>query len=361
LHNFEWIRTVLKTLAAYLIIELAAGGPEGIFLQAPGCPKSSDSLIGDEVIFIRGDLTSANGMALFSKNEVLLVDCGDSQEFGNHMKDMVEKKVRDPVYKYLVLTHHHMDHTAGYSCFPEAATIAHDDFRIYLDPIRPAGREQSDERGETNAHTDLSGRDLPPPPLPDESPFFTTLPAINDSTAEWVLSCKPDLTFSHELCLMVGRIPVNLIHMGRFHTESDIMIFIPQKKVLVSGDLFFKDQLPVFAENLNLEVERWLEVLSVILELSDDSLVIIPGHGEPLNREELQACRDYIATLHDAVRGHIASGVTDDVIVKKCALSIVAPEMQDKDVLDNTGRSRHAHNTQAMIRSIRTEMRVDRN
>jgi glyoxylase-like metal-dependent hydrolase (beta-lactamase superfamily II) len=349
----------MKTIAAYLILELAAGGPEGIDVQAPFYPEASDSLITDQVIFIRGDLTSANAVALFSRNEGMLVDCGDSQEFGNHIKKIVEKKVSDPVYKYLVLTHHHMDHTAGYSCFPEAAIIAHDDFKIYLDPIRPGHGEQSDERGETSAHTDFASRDLPPPPLPDESPFFTTLPAFNDSIAEGVLSCKPDLTFSHELCLTVGQIPVRLIHMGRFHTESDIMIFIPQKKVLASGDLFFRNQLPVFAENLHLEVERWLEVLNLILETTDDSLVIIPGHGEPLNWEDLQACRDYIGILHNAVREQIASGANDEVVVKRCALSIIAPEFLDKDVLDNSGSSRHAHNTRAMIRSTRAAMKVD--
>lgn len=315
-------------------------------------PGSSPLKVTDRVLFIRGDLAAANAAVLMDQDDVAVFDCGDSETWGQYLDSVVRMTVVHPRYSYVVMTHHHMDHTAGFPVFAGATIVAQDHFRIYLDPLKRI-REGTAANGGSDNRENPSAAGLPPPPLPDESPDFTTLPDYHDSLAPLVLSCLPDTTFDRELTIRNGRIPIRLFHMGRFHSDSDLVAWIPSEGILVCGDLFYRDQLPVFSPNLALEVDRWVEVLTMILDGSDDSLVVLPGHGEPFGREELRSYLDYVETLRAAILQQLAEGKTGDEVVQYCSLERLAPSLQEKDVRDNRGGSLHVHNTRAMIRSLR--------
>ena len=84
----------------------------------------------------------------------------------------------------------------------------------------------------------------------------------------------PTRTFSNGASLDIGGRPVHLIEVGPAHTRGDLMVFVPDEKVLYSADILFINSTPVMWAG---PVTNWLDALDRILALDVDT--IVPGHG----------------------------------------------------------------------------------
>jgi glyoxylase-like metal-dependent hydrolase (beta-lactamase superfamily II) len=79
--------------------------------------------------------------------------------------------------------------------------------------------------------------------------------------------------FDHELTLDIGNREVQVKHWGRGHTPGDVFVYLPQEKVLVTGDLL---TYPVPYMRMTFPHE-WVEVLRAMSRMEAD--IIVPGHG----------------------------------------------------------------------------------
>lgn len=80
------------------------------------------------------------------------------------------------------------------------------------------------------------------------------------------------------------------------HTNSDLLIYIPDGKIVFVGDLVFNDRLPSIRDgNLN----GWLESLDKVRAMDVD--FIVGGHGEIVDRTSIDMTYNYIKTLRDRV------------------------------------------------------------
>jgi cyclase len=100
---------------------------------------------------------------------------------------------------------------------------------------------------------------------------------------------KPNKTFSDILDIDMGDVTLNLIYFGKAHSESDIIIHIPQKKILMTGDLFSRYGRPSIPDINNQIDERWIKVTGWIERRWSDIEIIITGHGQILSKEDLQS------------------------------------------------------------------------
>ncbi|XVQ09576.1 MBL fold metallo-hydrolase [Spirillospora sp. CA-255316] len=117
----------------------------------------------------------------------------------------------DKPVKYLLLSHYHAVRVLGASAFDAEVIIAHD-----------RTRELIDERGKQDWESEFGRM----PRLfkdPDSIPCLT-----------W-----PTQTFSERVTIDLGgdRGDLVLEHVGRGHTEGDIVAWLPQQKILFAGDL----------------------------------------------------------------------------------------------------------------------------
>ncbi|MCU7919503.1 MAG: MBL fold metallo-hydrolase [Candidatus Thiodiazotropha sp. (ex Epidulcina cf. delphinae)] len=120
----------------------------------------------------------------------------------------------------------------------------------------------------------------------------------------------PDVTFADSYRLPIHGVAVELRFTGGAHTPGDLFVWLPESKILFSGDAVYVERLlGIFPNGLR----RWI----VSLELIRDSLkpdIIIPGHGRVTNLEE--AMRDtygYLTMLRDKISARIADGAFDPV------------------------------------------------
>jgi cyclase len=99
------------------------------------------------------------------------------------------------------------------------------------------------------------------------------------------------VTYSSEYQIRMGGVEAQVLHFGNAYTSSDTVVFFPNLKVIVVGDLFAAKPAPDFAAGGSLV--GWGPVLGQILKL--DFEVAIPSQGAPISRADLQAFKNKIA------------------------------------------------------------------
>ncbi|MDG2353629.1 MAG: MBL fold metallo-hydrolase [Gammaproteobacteria bacterium] len=109
---------------------------------------------------------------------------------------------------------------------------------------------------------------------------------------------RPDLTFEEKLNLPMGNTQIELMHIGASHSPDDIQLWLPEQKLLISGDTTFNQRmLPIFPHT---NAAAWIETWDKIEALEPD--IIIPGHGEPTDLATVtKFTKDYLVFLRAEV------------------------------------------------------------
>lgn len=107
----------------------------------------------------------------------------------------------------------------------------------------------------------------------------------------------PTETFSGTMDIMVGDKKVQLIEVGPSHSLGDALIYVPDDKVLYTGDILFTGGTPIAWYG---PVERWINVCNMVLEM--DVETIVPGHGPISTLQDVREMRDYLQYVTDQAR-----------------------------------------------------------
>ena len=109
---------------------------------------------------------------------------------------------------------------------------------------------------------------------------------------------RPDLTFEEKLNLPMGNTQIELMHIGASHSPDDIQLWLPEQKLLISGDTTFNQRmLPIFPHT---NAAAWIETWDKIEALEPE--IIIPGHGEPTDLATVtKFTKDYLIFLRAEV------------------------------------------------------------
>ena len=200
---------------------------------------------------------------------VLVIDALGSPALAQELMAAIRRVTSQPV-THVVLTHYHADHVYGLQAFQAAGAriLAHEGAREYL---------ASDT---ARLRLEASRRDLAPWVGPD-----TRLVAPD----EWITGARE---------LVLGGVRVQLLPVGPSHTPEDVMVWLPQEKVLFAGDLVFRQRIPFVGQA---DSRRWIRALDQVLALG--AATIVPGHG-PVSRDaqaDLQLTRDYLVHLREVM------------------------------------------------------------
>ncbi len=119
----------------------------------------------------------------------------------------------------------------------------------------------------------------------------------------------PTLVVDGELTLWMGDLEVKIWHPGRGHTKGDTVVWLPQQKILFSGDLVEADAACYTGDAY---LADWPATLDKLAALKPEKL--IPGRGPALlNPEQVQRglgyTRDFVSTLYGSAKEAVAQGM----------------------------------------------------
>jgi cyclase len=84
----------------------------------------------------------------------------------------------------------------------------------------------------------------------------------------------PTLTYQDRMELTAGGTEVRLIHPGPAHTVGDTIVWLPERRIVFTGDLIFNGGTPFVLFG---SLSGSLRALETLREL--DAEIVVPGHG----------------------------------------------------------------------------------
>jgi cyclase len=275
----------LGILIALLILSVGAYGQT--------FPEPRTIRINDRVYVLLGPIQHANRLnqgyminatVIVGDKGVILVDSGGTDEVGRHIARAV-RQITDKPVTHVVNTHHHGDHHLGNVAFEGATFISSEMCRKmvletgheWLGIMRDIGRK-----------------------FPGTRPVAAEVTYPAETRTE---------TLIHGVRLVFW------VPRGS-HTIGDLLVHLPDDKVLVAGDVLVSRVVPTLQDGF---VKNWIHTLDEILALDVEHFV--PGHGDLMTLRDVTALRSAMLRFYSGVEKGFQSGRSEGEIRKSLDLS----------------------------------------
>ena len=128
----------------------------------------------------------------------------------------------------------------------------------------------------------------------------------------------PVVTFSDRQTFHINGENVRIFHVHHAHTDGDSFVYFENANVLHGGDLLFEvaiGSFPFIDLRGGGSVSGAIEAVNSMLKFTDEDTVVLPGHGDVMDRDDLIAYRLMLTTIRDNVQALIDEGKTKEEIV----------------------------------------------
>lgn len=250
-----------------------------------------------------------NSVVVFGTSGVVVVDTHVNPAASRAVISQI-KRITDSSVIGVVNTHWHDDHTNGNfeyrSAFPHAKIIAHTSTAAMLrtDWQRMIENRKSAYKSLTPEQVLEAADQLTDVALATEYRIFAGYVAALSPELPGLELAYPDTVIEDHLQLELGNRRVVIEWLGPGNTDGDIVVWLPDDKVLVTGDILVA---PVpFA--FKAPMLKWMDTLTKVAGKGAD--IIVPGHG-PVQHDlkYLNSVHNLLARTVEAVRDARKSGV----------------------------------------------------
>jgi glyoxylase-like metal-dependent hydrolase (beta-lactamase superfamily II) len=290
------VRKILLS-ALIFILSIATGIPPSA--QNNNSGYQADQLIktkilNDKTLLIKMGYDAVT--AISTHKGIVVIDAGISTGLTEKYRKIIEKEFQKNDFTYLINTHAHPDHTGGNSVFAGTIIVGHKNCH---DEILKQNKDPEKLKSSLLKIVNDYERELnnQVPGTTEWNNAFCQKEryryAYNDILRNSIVT-EPNLIFSDSLEIDLGDEILSLVYFGKAHSESDIIIHIPGKKILMTGDLFSKyGRASIPGENVQY-AQDWMRAVDWIENRWSDIDIIISGHGEILSKEDLLSFVNYV-------------------------------------------------------------------
>lgn len=211
----------------------------------------------------------SNAAFVVTPGGVVVIDALGSPILAERLLAEIGKVTKQPV-THVIVTHYHADHIYGLQTFKAvgARILAQRAARDYMSSETAVKRLQDSRQ--------------------------TLAPWVDEKT----VLVPADQWIDGPIALTVGGVKIEVQPVGPAHTAEDLVVYLPQEKVMFAGDLVFRRRIPFVGQA---DSGHWIAALDALLGF--DAAVVVPGHG-PLStdaRADMQSTRDYLVYLRSVM------------------------------------------------------------
>lgn len=220
--------------------------------------KVTSQHVKDNIYMLQG--SGGNIGVLTGKDGIVMID-DQFLELGGKIKDAIAALDKAPI-RFTLNTHIHGDHSGSNEYFRRL--------------------------GSTVVAHDLVRERMIKEPRPEDA---------------W-----PVITFPNKLSLHLNGQDIELIHFEPGHTDGDVIIYFKQANVFHMGDVFVRYGYPYIDMSSGGNINGLIASVDKALNMMNEESIIIPGHGELCNKDEVKKYRDRLATIRDKVASALKQG-----------------------------------------------------
>ena len=208
----------------------------------------------------------SNAAFVVTDGGVVVIDSLGSPPLAEEMILEIRRVTAQPI-RFVIVTHYHADHIYGLQAFKAAGAtiVAHPSGRDYLNSETARLRLEA-SRQELFPWIDETTRVLP--------------------ADRWLEQ--------EDTILRIGTFDFRIRHVGPAHTPEDLVVYLPKRHVLFSGDVVLRGRIPFVGQA---DSRQWIDSLTQLIEFKPRLLV--PGHGEVSTdpTSDMTLTRDYLQHL----------------------------------------------------------------
>jgi glyoxylase-like metal-dependent hydrolase (beta-lactamase superfamily II) len=219
-----------------------------------------------------------NSTVIIGDRGVILVDSGGTDVVGKHLAKAIARITPKPV-THIINTHHHGDHHLGNVAFKGAEILSSEQCRAL---VEKTGEEW------VQIMENLVGRKFPNTrPVPAMVTFKEE--SASDRNLQGV-----------KMLLWVPR---------GSHTPGDMMVYLPDDKVLIGGDILVNTTTPVMRDG---DIRNWIKALAQVQDF--EAATIVPGHGPLMSMADVAKLHKLLAGFYAGVESGYKKGLSDSEI-----------------------------------------------
>ena len=345
------LRLGVRTILARYVIALAASlllvwavpeflGDSGFVYvtaqRAPAAPKVNayrfeELADGIHFAFGTGAMTvQSNSLVIINEDHVMLVDTSVTPAAARALIAQIEAELTDKPIKYVFNSHYHFDHAHGNQIFgDDVEIIAHEYVRqLHQSNVLDQRTNRSFTVGIPGQIESLTKQMSEAKDLVERGRLEAD---IRVRKAHWAalqeIKVKaPNVTYSDVMTIHKGGREVQLHFLGRGHTGGDTVIFLPEERIIFTGDfLVGRPGAGVLAYMGDAYVDEWPESLERLKRLEFDTMV--PGHGEPFReRKQIADFQQFLRDLWAQVSRLRAQGFSVEEAIERVDLRHYEPQ-----------------------------------
>lgn len=257
-----------KTIGFFFAVVVVVGFSAVAKAQQQPPPLSVKPLNGG-VYWTQGGAGGNTGI-IVGKDGVIVVDAKTTPASAKEMLAEIAKITPKPVTT-VILTHSDADHVNGLAAFPAGLTII------------------SQENCKKEMEASASSRN----------------PAPQDRLPTKTVANKENLT--------INGVKLTLLHYTPAHTSGDLMVYLPEQKIVFTGDIIATNQpyTLIHAEK-NGSSEGWITTVKGLAGLNAESYV--PGHGDLQTKADVQARLAKVQARREEIKKLVAQGKSLDQV-----------------------------------------------
>ena len=234
---------------------------------------------------------------VLGEDRALVVDTAMGPANGSRVRAFADE-LAGPRQLLLTITHFHPEHGFGAQVFGDATIVYN---RAQLDELHDKG----------GAYLEM----------------FRTFGDGVAAQLEGVELVDPDETYDGGVeRIDLGGRHVELHDIGRAHTRGDQVVFVPDERVLFTGDLVEERCFAIFPwfppDDADVDGELWIAALERLEAL--DPRIVVPGHGDVGGPDVIATVREYLVQLRDETRASAEAGLDADAAAEQIDASMRA-------------------------------------
>jgi len=291
-------------------------------------------------------------VALATNKGIVVIETSLIRSNDARIRQAIEKEFGRRDFKYLINSHCHHDHTAGNQVYTDAAIIGHknvpagmraeltgEGLAKLIEKFKAMSKSWQEglQHAEPGSREHLRGREglvLFPKAITELQAGFTPT--------------YPSILFEKSLFLGMGDVTLELYSFAGIHTDSDIVIFIPEEGLVYVGDMWPDGMLPCLRKEKDWDLGEILEHWGRIVDSGREVRHVLMAHSDmALNAETFKQQYRYFKTLGDGLREMHRRGLTIADAKKAYTIERDFPYFKDKR-LEVRGTNIHEYNIEAI-------------
>lgn len=284
---------------------------------------------------------NCNAVVIDLDDSVLVVDTHSKPSAAKALMELIRSQLNKPV-KYVVDSHFHWDHSQGNEAYPTAwpngvEIIASDATRDSIETraiprirrqLLDVPKEIDGLKAELAKAADAVKRTEIQGNITQAESYLAELKSMQGKL--------PTLTLDHSLVLHTKTRTVQILFMGKAHTDGDVFVYLPRERFIAAGDAlhgwtpYMNDSHPF----------DWIKTLKAVEQLDFDYAV--GGHGDVMRGKSMfQMWQQYFADLIAETTAAYTSGATMQQAVTRVSAALVPkytgkmPSTFKDDVVEN--------------------------